>query len=103
MIAVNDCIAYNAIIIHLIDRSRAMGSMTIRDLDDHVKRRLRVRAARNNRSMEEEARAILRAAVAGEPARDKSLVQAIRARVEPLGGIDLSIEPRQAIRDVTFD
>jgi plasmid stability protein len=80
-----------------------MGSMTIRDLDDQVKKRLRVRAARNNRSMEEEARAILRAAVATDGGKAKSLVRAIRARVEPLGGIDLEFEPREAIRSVKLD
>jgi plasmid stability protein len=77
--------------------------MTIRDLDDAVKKRLRVRAARNNRSMEEEARAILRAAVASDTGKPKSLVRAIRARVEPFGGIDLEIAPRQAIREVAID
>jgi plasmid stability protein len=77
--------------------------MTIRDLDDAVKKRLRVRAARNNRSMEEEARAILRAAVASDTGKPKSLVRAIRARVEPFGGIDLEIARRQAIREVAID
>ncbi len=43
-----------------------MASMTIRDLDDRLKRRLRIQAARNNRSMEEEARAILKAALSGD-------------------------------------
>ena len=42
-----------------------MSSLTIRKLDDDVKTRLRVRAARNGRSMEEEARVILRRAVDG--------------------------------------
>jgi plasmid stability protein len=37
-----------------------MASITIRNLDDDLKRRLRVRAAENGRSMEEEAREILR-------------------------------------------
>src|SRR6266542_3950235 len=36
-----------------------MASLTIRQLDDQVKRRLRLRAARNGRSMEEEARHLL--------------------------------------------
>jgi phosphopantothenoylcysteine decarboxylase/phosphopantothenate--cysteine ligase len=49
-----------------------MASMTIRRLDDATKKRLRLRAARNGRSMEDEARNILRAAAAagddGEPA-----------------------------------
>jgi phosphopantothenoylcysteine decarboxylase/phosphopantothenate--cysteine ligase len=37
----------------------AMASLTIRQLDERVKRRLRLRAARNGRSMEEEARHLL--------------------------------------------
>lgn len=40
-----------------------MATLTIRDLDDEVKARLRVRAAHNGRSMEAEARAILRTAL----------------------------------------
>jgi len=42
-----------------------MASITIRNLDDDVKRRLRVRAAEHGRSMEEEARDILRQVVRG--------------------------------------
>jgi antitoxin FitA len=42
-----------------------VGSMTIRNIDDELKERLRVRAARNGRSMEEEARTILRQVVGG--------------------------------------
>src|ERR671934_1062866 len=41
-----------------------MASITIRQLDEGLKRRLRLRAARNGRSMEDEARTILRAAAA---------------------------------------
>jgi phosphopantothenoylcysteine decarboxylase / phosphopantothenate---cysteine ligase len=43
-----------------------MASITIRQLDDDLKRRLRLRAARNGRSMEDEARTILREIAAGE-------------------------------------
>ena len=43
-----------------------MASITIRHLDDHVKTRLRVRASTNGRSMEEEARIMLREAVVQE-------------------------------------
>jgi phosphopantothenoylcysteine decarboxylase / phosphopantothenate---cysteine ligase len=39
-----------------------MASITIRQLDDNLKQRLRLRAARNGRSMEDEARTILRTA-----------------------------------------
>jgi plasmid stability protein len=42
-----------------------MATLTIRNIDDAVKDRLRVRAARNGNSMEEEARVILKRAVQG--------------------------------------
>lgn len=77
-----------------------MASMTIRDLDDRLKARLRMQAARHGRSMEEEARDILRTALAGQTPRRGSLVDAIRARMEPLGGVDLTIEPREPMREV---
>ncbi len=41
-----------------------MATITVRDLPDDVQRRLKQRAATNDRSMEAEARAILSAAVA---------------------------------------
>jgi plasmid stability protein len=77
--------------------------MTIRDLDDRLKRRLRIQAARNNRSMEEEARAILRAALSADGGSATSLYKSIRARIEPLGGIDLAIAPRDPIREVEIE
>lgn len=40
-----------------------MATITVRNLDEEVQRRLKRRAAENNRSMEAEARAILTAAV----------------------------------------
>ncbi len=46
-----------------------MASITIRNLDDAVKERLRVRAAMHGRSMEEEVRLILRNAVDGMSGR----------------------------------
>lgn len=74
-----------------------MASITIRNLDDDLKQRLRVRAAMRGRSMEEEARAILRQAVTASPP-PRNLAAAIRARIEPLGGVDLDIPTREAIR-----
>ncbi|ABW25732.1 FitA-like ribbon-helix-helix domain-containing protein [Acaryochloris marina] len=41
-----------------------MASITIRNLDEDVKTKLHVQVAQNNRSMEEEARIILRQALA---------------------------------------
>jgi plasmid stability protein len=53
--------------------------------------------------MEEEARAILKAALSGDPGSAKSLYKSIRERIEPLGGVDLTIGPRERIRDIEFD
>lgn len=75
-----------------------MATMTIRNIDDQLKTRLRIRAARNGHSMEDEVRAILRAALAGSASGPTSLVDAIRQRIEPLGGIELELPPRQEIR-----
>ncbi len=76
-----------------------MASMTIRNIDERLKGRLRVQAARHGRSMEEEARDILRSALSTERSRIGSLVDSIRARIEPLGGVDLEIAPREAMRE----
>ena len=75
-----------------------MASITIRNLDDDVKRRLRVRAAEHHRSMEEEARLILREAVEHEEP-PRNLASAIRARIAPLGGVDLELPPRGPMRE----
>ena len=45
-----------------------MAQILVRNLDDDIKARLRVRAAEHGRSMEQEVREILRQAVDGEPA-----------------------------------
>lgn len=76
-----------------------MASMTIRNIDEKLKARLRVQAARHGRSMEDEARDILRAALSTEVARALTLVDSIRARIEPLGGVELEIAPREAMRE----
>lgn len=78
-----------------------MATMTIRNLDDDLKTLLRLRAARHGQSMEEEARGILRAALAGRVEDDSgaALYAAIRARVEPFGGVELELPPREPQRD----
>ena len=75
-----------------------MASITIRNLDERIKTGLRVRAAEHGRSMEEEARRILRAAVEADAA-PADLVASIRARVEPLGGVELSLPAREPARE----
>jgi antitoxin FitA len=75
-----------------------MASITIRRLDDAVKAKLRVRAASHGRSMEEEAREILKAGVEPKWAAPLNLVESIRRHVEPLGGVDLAFAKRERIR-----
>ncbi len=76
-----------------------MTSITIRNLDDSLKRRLRVRAAEHNRSMEEEARDILRCALAESAEPKDNLADGIRRIIEPLGGVELPSLPRGPIRE----
>ena len=70
-----------------------MANITIRNLDDDVKMRLRMQAAENGHSMEEEARRILREAVRRKPSV-QNLARSIRARFAPLGGVELELPPR---------
>ena len=76
-----------------------MASITIRNLDDDVKTKLRMQAAENGRSMEEEARLILAEAVAREAAPAKGLGTAIHELFKPFGGIDLDLPPREPMRE----
>ena len=75
-----------------------MASITIRNLDDRIKARLRLRAARHRHSMEEEVRGILRTALAEEPAARGNLALAIHRRFAPLGGIELALPAREPMR-----
>ena len=74
-----------------------MASITIRNLEDDVKHRLRVRAAEHGRSMEEEARDILRQVV-GQPNAPRNLGQTIHARFAALGGADMLPSARTPMR-----
>ena len=76
-----------------------MATLTIRNLDESLKSRLRMRAAARNRSMEEEARQILRAALQEPAVRTQDLGSRIRARFAALGDVQLPIEARQAVRE----
>ncbi|MCY3634023.1 MAG: plasmid stabilization protein [bacterium] len=73
-----------------------MASITIRNLDDEVKIRLRIRAASHGRSMEEEARLILRDAVE-QDVGPVDLAAAIRKRFADLGGVELELPSREAM------
>ena len=75
-----------------------MTSITIRNLDDNVKMRLRVRAAGNGRSMEEEARLILGDAVGAE-AETRDLASVVRSYFGPTNGVNLELPPRGGSRE----
>lgn len=75
-----------------------MASITIRNLDSDLKARLRIKAAHAGRSMEDEAREILRAALASPDAVPQDLAARIRLRFGAMGGAELEIPPREPMR-----
>jgi antitoxin FitA len=75
-----------------------MGTLTIRRLDEKIESRLRIRAAAYGRSMEEEAREILRSVLTASPVAYADLADAICRRFSALGGVDLELPRRDAIR-----
>lgn len=82
----------------------AMASITIRNLDDDLKSRLRIQAAVHGRSMEDEARDILRCALNREPTPPRNLAEEIHQLFAPLGGWELELPPREPMREPpTFD
>lgn len=78
-----------------------MANITIRNLDDALKAKLRVRAARLGRSMEEEVRVILKNVLAQEDF-PKSLGESIHQRFADLGGFEMPSIEREPIRDRNF-
>lgn len=77
-----------------------MASLNIRQLDPALKEKLRVRAAQHGRSMEAEARAILKDVLASPaPATGGELLERIRQRFDPLGGVELELPPRGPARE----
>lgn len=72
-----------------------VATLTIRNLEDPLKSRLRMRAAARNRSMEEEARQILRAALQETATPTEDLGSRIRSRFAALGDVRLALEPRE--------
>jgi antitoxin FitA len=75
-----------------------LASITIRNFDDPLKARLRIQAAIHGRSMEDEARDILRSALSIESSPPRNLAAAIRARFAPFGGVELPGVPREPMR-----
>ena len=71
----------------------------MRRVKESTKSKLRIRASRHGRSMEEEVRQILDAAAAVEDGRTGlDLVNAIRKRFEPLGWLELPEIRREPMR-----
>lgn len=70
-----------------------VAAISVRDLDETVRERLRVRAARNGRSMEAEIREILTAAVS-EPEPRMDLFVTLLERFGELGGVDMVVPAR---------
>ncbi len=76
-----------------------MASLTIRNLEDPLKAELRVRAAHHGRSMEEEARVILRSVLSLRRPAKQHLAESIHDRFAALGGVDLAEIARGPGRD----
>jgi antitoxin FitA len=77
-----------------------MATITIRQLDEKTKTRLRVRAAHHGRSMEEEAREILRSRLTSSSPIRGNLAEAVRRRFAGFGGLELESPRREAMRQV---
>ena len=76
-----------------------MTTLTVRNLDKHTKEQLRIQAARHGRSMEEEARTILREAIEAEQpsaATKQGLGSRIHAHFARLGGVELELPERSS-------
>lgn len=74
-----------------------MASLTIRNVEDPLKARLRIRAAHHGRSMEDEARHILRAALTEEDRPVTDLGEAIHQRFARLG-VEVAEVRHEALR-----
>jgi antitoxin FitA len=70
-----------------------MATLTIRDVDDAIRDRLRVRAAEHGRSMEAEVRVILQEALNSPPPPDQ-LGSRIHQRFAGLKGVELELPVR---------
>jgi len=75
-----------------------MAMLTVRNLDDDLKRRLRIRAARHGRSMEEEVRRILQAALDVEEEPSGLGTRVHRQVLALTGGVELALPPRSLPR-----
>ncbi len=79
-------------------RSLIYDRHSIRGLEDGLKSKLSIQAACHGRSMEQEAREILKAGLTGEKADGKNLAESIRRRSAPFDGVELQLPARERIR-----
>ncbi|MDO9202541.1 MAG: hypothetical protein Q8K34_15715 [Hydrogenophaga sp.] len=75
-----------------------MAALTIRNVDDALKTQLRIRAAHNGVSMEEEARRILRDALSRANITAKPMGQRLLGCFAAVASPDFSTPPRQTAR-----
>jgi plasmid stability protein len=75
-----------------------MSTITVRNIDERVKRELRMRAAQRGHSMEEEVREILSRVVETDRAPEFNIAASIMKRFAPLGGVELNSLPRDKMR-----
>jgi len=75
-----------------------MASITIRNIENDVKTRLRLRAAGNGRSMEEEVRRILAESLNRDAVPSKGLGTVIHELFKPFAGVELELPRREAMR-----
>jgi antitoxin FitA len=79
-----------------------MATLTIRNLDDNIKSRLRIHAAKNGRSMEEEVRIVLERNFSVEDSgRDGPVhwVDRVVSRFQAIGGVELELPERGPPRE----
>ena len=76
-----------------------MASLTIPDLEDSLDSRLRIQVAVHGRSVEEEARDIIRGALTRESNEPNRLGSAIHELFKPLGGLELAECVKPPIRE----
>jgi plasmid stability protein len=76
----------------------ATAAITIRKLEDTVKSQLRIQAAEHGRSMEEEAREILKNALNKSAAAPVDLAASVRRRFTVVGGVELPVPEREGMR-----
>jgi antitoxin FitA len=74
-----------------------MGSLTLRNIDESLKTNLRIRAAENGRSMEEEARQILKQFLLRKRCPD-GIGSRISRRFSAVGGVDMQEARRSGPR-----